>query len=260
MPASIRRTLLLCSLLMGSQAAFATEDAVDKANDPLHLATSLSLQNYYTPEIYGTDQHTNDTLFRATVPFASNDVIPVPQIMRLTVPVATRPQQSGGYDTGIGDINLFDIFLLKQQGIKLGIGPLLTADSAAQDEMGTGQWQASLAAVAVNSTPRWLSGTLVQWQKSFTGDEERSHVETATFQPFLVYKMSGGWFLRSSGVWTYNVKNDDYYIPAGLGVGRAMVVGKHIINGFIEPQWTVAHHGDYQPEFTLYAGVSIMLK
>ncbi|EBS7636434.1 hypothetical protein CDR68_22270 [Salmonella enterica] len=252
--------MLATTLLITSQHyAIAADDAVDKANNPLHLATSFSLQDYYTPEIYGSGQHTNDALFRVTVPVAPGEVIPVPQIVRMTVPMATRPQQHGGYDTGLGDISLFDVFLLKQQGVKLGVGPLLTANSAVQDELGSGQWQAGLAAVAVNSTPRWLAGSLVQWQKSFTGDSDRSHVETATFQPFLVYKMSGGWFLRSSAVWSYNVKNDDYMIPVGLGVGRAMVVNKHIINGFIEPQWTVAHEGDYQPQFTVYAGISIIL-
>lgn len=252
--------LLACLTLLPVSLRASAEDAVDKANNPLHLASSFAVQDYYTPEIDGTNQHTNDMLFRATIPIASNDLIPVPQIMRLTVPMATRPQSGGGYDSGIGDINLFDIFLLKQDGIKLGAGPLLTANSAAKDELGAGQWQAGLSAVAVNTSPRWLTGALVQWQKSFTGDNDRAHVETATLQPFVIYKMSGGWFLRSSGIWSYNVKNDDYVIPVGLGGGRAMLVGNYIINSFIEPQWTVAHRGDYQPEFTLYAGFSIMLK
>lgn len=83
----------------------------------------MALQDYYTPELYGSDHHTNDTLFRMTTPFAANELVPVPQILRMTVPLATRPQPGGGYATGLGDINLFDIFLLKQDGIKLGIGP-----------------------------------------------------------------------------------------------------------------------------------------
>ncbi|BAT42828.1 hypothetical protein PS042_16795 [Escherichia albertii] len=258
MPDLLTKTFTVC-LICFPACSFA-EDAVDKANNPLHLATSFAVQDYYTPGLYNSDQHTNDMLLRATVPISGGDLIPVPQIMRLTVPISTRPQLTGGYDSGIGDINLFDIFLLKQQGIKLGIGPLLTANSAAQDELGTGQWQAGLAAVVVDTMPRWLRGALIQWQKSFTGDNDRNHVETATLQPFLIYKMSKGWFLRSSGTWTWNVKTDDYYIPAGLGIGRAMPIGNYIVNSFIEPQWTVAHSGDYQPQFTIYAGISIMLK
>ncbi|MDA8491524.1 hypothetical protein [Kluyvera sp. Awk 3] len=260
MPSRLTTALLACFAILPVTLHAYAEDAVDKANNPLHLASSFAVQDYYTPEIDGTNQHTNDVLFRATIPIDSNDLIAVPQIMRVTVPMATRPQSSGGYDSGIGDINLFDIFLLKQDGVKLGVGPLLTTNSAAKEELGTGQWQAGLSAVAVNTSPRWLTGALVQWQKSFTGDSDRAHVETATLQPFLIYKMSRGWFLRSTAIWSYNVKNDDYVIPLGLGGGRAILVGDYIVNSFIEPQWTVAHRGDYQPEFTLYAGFSIMLK
>lgn len=31
------------------------------------------------------------------------------------------------------------------------------------------------------------------------------------------------------------------------------------MSAFVEPQWTVAHKGDYLPEFTLFAGVSVTL-
>jgi hypothetical protein len=102
----------------------------------------------------------------------------------------------------------------------LGIGPLITANSAASDELGTGKWQTSLVAVAVDSSPKWLKVRLVQWQKSFAGDNDRESVASTTFQPFIIYKMSKDLFLRSSRIWTLNVKNDDYYIPAGLGVRR----------------------------------------
>ncbi|WP_205713194.1 hypothetical protein [Escherichia sp. E4385] len=102
----------------------------------------------------------------------------------------------------------------------MGIGPLITANSAENEELGTGKWQTGLAAVAVDWSPKWLKVGLVQWQKSFAGDNDRESVASTTFQPFIIYKMSKGWFLRSSGIWTLNVKNDDYYIPAGLGVRR----------------------------------------
>ena len=111
----------LVALLIPLSSGAATDDAIEKATNPLHLSTSVALQDYYTPELYGSDRHTNDTLFRMTTPVAANDLVPVPQILRMTVPLATRPQPGGGYATGLGDINLFDIFLLKQDGIKLGI-------------------------------------------------------------------------------------------------------------------------------------------
>ncbi|EFH5282731.1 hypothetical protein GKG32_12420 [Escherichia coli] len=97
---------------------------------------------------------------------------------------------------------------------------MITANSAASDELGTGKWQTSLVAVAVDSSPKWLKVRLVQWQKSFAGDNDRESVTSTTFQPFIIYKISKDLFLRSSRIWTLNVKNDDYYIPTGLGVRR----------------------------------------
>lgn len=253
-----KRVVLPAGLLLISLSCLAdsSSDIIDKANNPLHLGAAFALQDYYTPDIYGTEQHTNDALMRATIPIAPGDFITVPQIMRVTAPFATRPQPSGGYDTGLGDINLFDVFLLKQDGVKLGIGPLLTANSAQQDELGSGQWQGGVAAVAVYSSPKIMAGTLIQWQKSFAGSDDRAHVESSTFQPVLMYKLPQGWFIRSSAVWTFNLKNGDNYIPVGLGAGRAVKMGNTIVNAFVEPQWTVSHSGDYTPQFTLYTGLS----
>ncbi|CAG8872163.1 hypothetical protein PS726_05447 [Pseudomonas fluorescens] len=58
---------------------------------------------------------------------APNDFIGVPQLLRVTLPVSTRPDPHNGYSTGIGDLNLFDIFLLKTEGVQLGVGPQITA-------------------------------------------------------------------------------------------------------------------------------------
>ena len=89
-------------------------------------------------------------------------------------PISTRPDPNSGYSTGEGDLNIFDIFLLKTDGVQLGIGPLITAPTADQDELGTGKWQAGLAAIAIDSSPRGLLGALVQYQSSFAGDHDRA--------------------------------------------------------------------------------------
>jgi len=248
--------LLVYSVSMPLRAQESAASVANQSNNPLHPAASLSLQDYYTPELYDSDRHTNDLMLRATVPVAPG-IIPVPQILRMSVPVATRPQFTGGYDTGIGDINLFDIFLLKSKGVKLGVGPLITANSASRDELGTGKWQGGLSAVAAQDSSVGVFGGLVQWQKSFAGEDNRSNVESMTLQPFVFYNLPQGWYLRSSGIMNYNLENDDYYLPVGLGIGRAWKSQRKIINTFIEPQWTVAHEGEDLPKFIVFAGVNI---
>ncbi|MDZ5435888.1 hypothetical protein T3H00_24900 [Pseudomonas fluorescens] len=231
-------------------------ETANRSNNPLNLEPGMNLQDYYTPRYYGSNIHTNDLLVRGTMPIAANDFIGVPQLLRGTAPISTHPDPNGGYSTGEGDLNLFDIFLLKTEGVQLGIGPMITAPFADQDELGTGKWQAGFAAVAIDASPRGLLGALVQYQSSFAGDHDREHVETATLQPFVIHNLDHGWYLRSTGIWTFDLKNDTHYIPLGLGGGKVWKDGPNILNAFIEPQWTVERKGDGVPQFTLFVGLN----
>jgi len=98
---------------------------------------------------------------------------------------------------------------------------------------------------------------LVQWQHSFAGQSDRDTVHSATLQPFLIKNLSQGWYLRSTGIWTFDLQHSQYYIPVGLGAGRTVRVEKNLVNFFVEPQWTVAHKGEGLPQFTVFAGVNI---
>lgn len=257
-----RFSALICTALASlagvcGQAAAQSADDANKSNNPLTAASALNFQNYYTPTLYGSNAHTNDFLVRPTVPVAPGQWIGVPQILRGTVPVSTRPTADGNYRTGLGDINIFDIFLLHQGEIEVGVGPLLTMPTATSEELGAGKWSGGLAAVAVHPSKEGLLGALVQWQHSFAGQNNRETVHTATLQPFLIKNLPQGWYLRSTGIWTFDLQRNNYYIPVGLGAGRAWRADKNIFNLFVEPQWTVAHKGDGLPQFTVFAGLNI---
>jgi hypothetical protein len=249
--------LLAASLASAFCAHADNADTANKSNNPLNLAQGMNLQDYYTPRYYDTNIHSNDLLVRGTLPIAPNDFIGVPQLLRATAPISTHPDPSGGYSTGEGDLNLLDIFLLKTDGVQLGIGPQITAPIADQDELGTGKWQAGLAAIAIDSSPRGLLGALVQYQSSFAGDSDRPHVVSATLQPFIIHNLDEGWYLRSTATWTFDLKNDTHYIPVGFGAGKVWKSASNILNAFVEPQWTVERKGDGLPQFTLFAGLNV---
>ncbi|CAN7499326.1 MULTISPECIES: hypothetical protein [unclassified Caballeronia] len=255
----IRRSLpgfimaVWANLAFGQSAA----DEANKSNNPLNLAASFNIQNYYTPSVFGASSHTNDLLLRPTIPIGPNGLIGVPQIFRATVPVSTRPDPNGGYNTGLGDINLFDIFLLSQEGVQIGVGPLITMPSATDPSLGTGKWQGGLAAVAVSATKERLLGALVQWQHSFAGQDSRPAVQSLTAQPFGIFNLPGGWYVRSTGTWTFDLQHGSYYIPVGLGGGKAWKSGSTIYNAYIEPQYSVAHSGQGVPQFTIFAGLNM---
>lgn len=208
---SVGGAMLVVLSLSGITAAD-NVDTANKSNNPLNPAPGLNFQNYYTPEITHNDVHTNDLLLRGALPLPRGDIISVPQLLRATVLLTTRPAPDGGYSTGLGDLYLFDVFLLKTEGVQLGIGPLVTAPTAEHDELGAGKWQAGLAAVAIDASPRGLIGALFQYQSSFAGDSDRQDVAAATFQPFLIHNLPKGWYLRSTGIWTFGLENNKHYI------------------------------------------------
>ncbi len=55
----------------------------------------------------------------------------LPQILRATMPIVTSPDPRS--TTGLGDINMFNLFLFKSGPVELGVGPQLTIDSATDD-------------------------------------------------------------------------------------------------------------------------------
>jgi hypothetical protein len=259
------RLLQVCGHLIAALAlvcpavAFAqvSADDANKSNNPLNPSPAFNIQDYYVPELYGSSKYSNDVLLRGTLPLPPIGFLPWPQLIRATVPISTRPDPGGGYSTGLGDINLFDIFLVHTGATEVGVGPLITLPTAGKDALGTGKWQAGLAAVAVHPTPQHIIGGLMQWQASFAGDNDRDDVNTLTFQPFLIYNLPKGWYVRSTAIWTFDLENDHYYIPLGIGGGKVWKAGTTILNAFIEPQWTVAHDGGGLPQFAVFAGLNL---
>jgi hypothetical protein len=241
-----------------ASSSASTTDDMNKSNNPLTDAPGINLQDYYTPSIYHSDAHTNDLLFRGTLPIAPG-AIPVPQLIRLTVPFSTRPEENGEYTTGLGDVNVFDILLLgRPNDIDVGVGPLLTIPTSTDDDLGTRKWQAGFAAVAVKPMQEGLLGGLLQWQASFAGPSSAHDVSTLTFQPLAILNLEHGWYLRSTGIWTFDLEHGHYYIPIGVGGGAVWKQGNTVFNAFIEPQFTIAHDGA-EPEFTLFFGLNTTL-
>ncbi len=141
--------------------------------------------------------------------------------------------------------------------ISFGIGPQITAPTAIEDELGSGKWSAGFANVLFNaSDPKFQWGYLLTWQASFAGDDDRADVNAGAFQPFLFYQLGDGWYLRSSGVWTYDFETDNYAIPIGLGVGKVIKLESTVVNMSVEPQYSVVHEGPGQPEWGIFAGVN----
>lgn len=242
---------LLCLLIPFSLLAQTSTDDVNKANNPLTQMFGLNFQDYYSSSIFGTDQTSNSFLLRGVLP---HKIGGFPQITRVTLPYQTLPTGDGEYAQGVGDLNLFDIFLLKpKNGVEFGVGPYFVFPTAAKDETGAGKWQAGASAIAMKPGAWGMLGALLTYQHDFAGPDERPTQNIATLQPFFIYNLPKGFYARSTGVWNFNWQNGHYYIPVGAGFGKVWKLKSGtVVNLGVEPQWTVVHEGDGQPNFQTF--------
>ncbi len=251
---------VLLTLLVGVAPVSAEEDdtaatdaaAEANANNPLANMVAVNIQNYYYSALYGTDDSSNTAWLRYVQPFGR-------WLMRASLPIKTVPV-AGADDpvSGLGDFNVFLAYLLSDPSSpkQIGIGPLLAAPTATDDALGSDTWQAGAAAVYFNAASQVFQwGGLLTYQKSFSGDGE--DVSIAAVQPFYFFQLGKGTYLRGAPIWSFNLENDSYSIPFGLGIGQVVKKDNTVFNIFIEPQWTILHDGVGQPEFTVFIGLNM---
>ena len=111
---------------------------------------------------------------------------------------------------------------------------------------------------AVAPQPWGLLAGLVTYQHSFAGDDSRPTAQIITAQPIVTYNLPDGFYLRSSGTWTFDLGNHTSVIPVGFGAGKVWSFGNgNTINAFLEPQYSVIHSGVGVPVWQFFAGVNL---
>ena len=247
--------IMLASSLANAQKPSA--DDVNKANNPLTPVITVNFQDQAQPLLYDLDQGSNAFLLRGVFPHKLGGVH---QLLRYTLPVVTAPDGKGGTATGLGDLNIFDVFpfLWKQKKMELGIGPQFTFPTATETATGSGKWQAGVVGLAVAPRKWGIAGVLLTWQHSFAGDRNRAEQNDLVAQPLIIYNLPDGWYLRSTAGLSFDLEQSQYVIPIGTGAGKVWLLhGGKTVNIFAEPQWTVAHDGVGQPKFQVFAGINL---
>ena len=233
-----------------------SESEVATANNPIAPMNAVYLQNYYAPTVYGLPGSDNLLDFRTLV-------VSGRQIIRATLPISSGEDGNGNQQSGLGDFNVFDAIRVSPEESKdvLAVGPLLVAPTATNRSLGQGKWQAWLAAVGLHklSEGSLLIGILT-WQHSFAGEDSRPGAQVMTFQPIVALSIGGGYYVRSSGIWSFDIVNNKTLIPVGVGFGKVFKTGNAIVNAFVEPQFTVYHNGAGLPSFQLFSGLNFQFR
>jgi len=238
------------------RAGGSSESDVATANNPIAPLNAIYFQNYYAPSVYGVPGSNNLLDLRTLV-------VSGRQIVRATLPISSAEDNNGNQQSGLGDFNAFDAIRVSPAESKnvLAAGPMLTAPSATNSFLGQGKWQAGLAAVGLHplSGGSLLVG-IFTWQHSFAGEHTRPGAQVVTFQPIAALSIGGGYYVRSSGIWNFDISNNKRVIPLGIGFGKVFKTGHAVVNAFIEPQFTVYHDGIGLPSFQLFSGLQFLFK
>jgi hypothetical protein len=241
-------------------SAETTAAELNAANDPLTPKITLNLQDYFTPVLNREPgRQSNEGLLRGVIP---TDVFGLPQLVRVTLPINTNPTFPSGSTTGLGDFSLYDLFVLPAfHGVTVSVGPVLVAPTATSPDTGTGKWQAGAAAFVVAHQNWGLTAGLITYQHSFGGDPSRPVAATLTAQPIMTYNLPGAFYLRSTGIWSFNYGGERHtsVIPVGFGVGKVWTLGNLTLNLFAEPQYSVIRSGIGVPTWQIFAGFNIQI-
>jgi hypothetical protein len=229
----------------GKKSAHPAESLTAQAGDPTAPLLQVQFTNTYIPNVHLADGYSNLLEFEPVLPLPKSELVPVDQVIRLTVPLITSPKPDR--ETGIGDVSLFDILVASPESWGIwGIGPVLVADSASDDKLGSGKWQLGPAAtVMYYGVKNWQIGAVFQNPISFAGDHDRDAVNQLQIQPVINY-LWGDWYF---GAGDLNITFDweqsgELTLPLALQAGRIIKIGKYSYNLSAEFAWTAVHPDD----------------
>ena len=212
-----------------------TEALATEAQNPISNLVSVPFQYNLTPGIGPNEDQTQSLLnIQPVVPFSLSPDLTL--VTRTILPVLSQPTAAGNQN-GIGDLNPSFFFVPKPRGAwTLGFGPTLLLPTATDQSLGSGQWGAGPAGVAVYTKGAWVAGALVNQIWSFAGDRDRAAVGAFLVQPFVNYNLPGGWYLVSSPIITANWQraNNPWILPVGGGFGRVFRVGRQPMNASLQ--------------------------
>ncbi len=233
-------------------------DVIAQANNPLANMKAFNLHNYYIGDTTVSGYDANQLWMRYAQPFSLGKSA---WLMRASLPINSFPtRENGGWETGLGDFNIFAAWLIpsKDPAISFGIGPQITVPTATDETLGSGKWSAGFANVLFDARSKVVQyGYLLTWQHSFAGKSDRAVVNVGALQPFGMYQLGGGTYLRSTGIWVYDLESSNYSIPLGFGIGQVIKKGKTVFNLFIEPQVSIADRGPGQPKWQIFTGLNM---
>jgi len=220
----------LSLLSLSAMAQHTADDLAKAAANPVAAMISVPLQSNWD---HGVGLNGKDTQFtlnvQPVIPFQLNKEWNL--ITRVILPLTKQPEMVAGQGStsGIGDVVATAFFSpVDSKGLIWGVGPVVLLPTASKDSLGTGKWGAGPSGVALIEAGNFSYGALANHVWSFAGDSDRSKVSMSFLNPFLSYRLGGGWSTTLSPEYTYNWEapsGQRTSFPIVAIVGKVFTVG-----------------------------------
>jgi hypothetical protein len=221
------------------------EDATElakKTQNPVSDLISLPFQNNTYFQVGPDGRTQNVLLIQPVLPVSLNEDWNF--INRPIVPLINQPAFSPDQDRefGLGNVQFQGMFSPKEPvgGWILGFGPYLEFPTNSDDQLGSDNWSAGPAFVAIQIKGHWVYGALFTHLWSYTGPDPE--INLTGIQPIVNYNLKDGWYLKYSPVWNIDWtadSNNQWTIPVGAGVGKVFHIGKQAINASVASYYMV---------------------
>ena len=256
-------TLALLALVACTVAARADDteksrerESNNSANNPVEPKLTLQYWNYVAPSLNNVDGAAENALGRILIPFKIADI---QQVMHIVAPIVTNSTAKSGPRTGLGDIQLYNFALTRQdvglyEPVTFGIGPLLAVPSSTSTNFGPHSLQVGGGAVIIAPQEWGLLGVLATYQHTVS----EASSAYATVQPNVFYNLVHGYYLRSSAIMEFNTGTNTSVVPLGIGLGKVIQLpGGYTLNIYAEAQPSIYRAGNGAPNFQFFTAIKI---
>jgi hypothetical protein len=234
------RTLVLSGLIVCAAEARADSNGdSNSSNNPVEPKLTLEYWNYYALSLNKLNGDAENAEGRVLIPFKVNGI---QQVFHVDPPIVTAPAATSGPHTGLGDTQIYNFTLTKQdiglpEKVTFGIGPLIAVATNTSTNFGPNSLQGGVGGVIIAPQSWGLLGVLVTYQHTLWGASS----ELTTVQPSVFYNLDHGYYLRSSAIMQFNTYSRTDVVPVGLGAGKVIKLDAgYVLNVYAEAQPSIA--------------------
>ena len=252
-----------------------SEPTIDDLNrqleNPLSKFWSLIFQenlSFDTGDLIDGTQLTNVFNFQPSLPVPvgkAKMLLVRPVFPIVTVPNLNSDGSQDGYETGLGDMQVFSLYGPdKKDGVIWGAGLTFIFPTASSENIGNGKVAVGPAAMVLSITKNWTLGTIIQNWNSVGGDADRADIGKTDIQ-YIIRKqikgkgMSVGMGPNISINWEAEEGNKVTF-PIGLGVTKTVKWGNSPWKLRIEPQYSIIKPDNYGTLWNIRIQIAPIIK